>query len=86
MIPIALRGPLDNPRITVDSNLLADALLAAGAGELAGRVRGETDELIDRAAGKLGEKLGEQAEDVLGGALKDLLKSGGDKKDGNQPR
>jgi len=85
MLPIALRGPLDNPRITVDPNLLADALLAAGAGELAGRIRGETDELIDRAAGKLGDKLGEQAENILGGALKDLLKGGKKKKDGNQP-
>ena len=85
MIPIALRGPLDNPRITVDPNLLADALLAAGAGELAGRIRGETDELIDRAAGKLGDKLGEQAENILGGTLTDLLKGGKKKKDGNQP-
>ena len=85
MLPIALRGPLDNPRIFVDPNLLADALLAAGASELAGRVRSETDELVDRAAGELGDKLGEQAEDLLGGALKDLLKGGKKKKDGNPP-
>lgn len=57
-MPIALRGPIDNPRIAIDEQALADALVQAGARELAGQVREE-----------IGEQLGEEAS----GALQRLL-------------
>jgi hypothetical protein len=80
-LPIGLRGPMDDPRILIDSNLLADALVAAGADRLAGEIRGEADNLIDQATGELGDKLGEDAQELLGDALKGVLPGGSDKKD-----
>lgn len=93
MIPIGLRGPMDNPAIFLDDQLLADALLQAGASELAARAQAEADKLAGKATQELRKKLNKQlgdkvdedilkqAEDKLGedvgGALKGLL--GGNK-------
>ncbi|MCZ6836214.1 MAG: DUF2062 domain-containing protein [Planctomycetota bacterium] len=78
-LPITLRGPMDNPRITIDDDLLADALVQAGADRLANEVRGEADKLLD----DLGEKLGDEASKGIGDALKGLL-PGSDKKKNNK--
>ncbi len=94
LIPIGLRGPMDNPAIFLDDQLLADALLQAGASELASRAQAEADKLAGKATDELREKLGEELGDKLGddllndaskkigddvgGALKGLL--GGEKK------
>jgi hypothetical protein len=53
-LPIGLKGPIDNPAITVDSKALQKAMVDAGAGAM-----------MDKAADKLKEKLGgENAEKV----------------------
>jgi uncharacterized protein (TIGR03546 family) len=49
MIPLGLRGPIENPRIRLDDSQLADALVAAGAGVLANELRGRADEQIKKA-------------------------------------
>ena len=69
---------MDDPRITVDANVLSDALLAAGADRLAAELQGEADKLLDEAA----DELGEEAKGVLGDALKGLLPGGKKKDDG----
>lgn len=45
-IPLGLRGPISNPRITVDDQKLTDALVAAGRKELADQVRARADALL----------------------------------------
>lgn len=62
---IALRGPIDNPRIGIDDKQLADALIKAGAREMAGRV---TEEAEKRLGGRTGE-----AVDGIRGAVGGLL-------------
>ncbi len=58
MIPLGLRGPIDNPRILLDDSRLADALVAAGADALAGEVRGRADKLIKEAVSDVNLKDG----------------------------
>ena len=70
VLPIALRGPIDNPRIRIDAQLLADALVKAGAGELARRVQGEVDERLQDATEDLTEKVNEKLSDKLPGGIK----------------
>lgn len=82
VLPIGLRGPIDDPRIRVDDDILADALMQAGANELAGKLQEEADELIGDLGDKVGEELGDQVGEQIGGALKGLL--GGDKKDDSE--
>ncbi|MBI1373420.1 MAG: DUF2062 domain-containing protein [Phycisphaera sp.] len=81
-IPLKLRGPIDNPRITLSDDTLATALKDAGAAVLAGKLKGEAGKQIDKATGqlqdKLGDKVGGEVGDKLGGAVKGLF--GGDKK------
>ncbi len=84
-LPIGLRGELDNPRIAIDGEALAQALAQAGAAELAGRVKGEVGKVVDKAIGdKLGDTLGGDIGEKLGGeagkAL-DGLFGGGKKKE-----
>jgi uncharacterized protein (TIGR03546 family) len=61
LLPIAARGPLDNPRVTLDDDDLADALVDAGRAELAGRVRAEADEALDEARHRVRERVDEEA-------------------------
>ncbi|MCZ6690998.1 MAG: hypothetical protein O7H41_15525 [Planctomycetota bacterium] len=80
-IPIEIIGPLTNPRVSVDAGALSDALLKAGADELARRVRAETDKLVDQGkeeAGKLVDKALEDAKKKLG----DEVLKGADEKIG----
>jgi uncharacterized protein (TIGR03546 family) len=66
-LPIAVRGPLDNPRIHLDDKQLASSLARAG-------VARATDELVNRAQEKIndqvGSRLGEQGQSLLKGILK----------------
>lgn len=82
-LPIGLRGPLDNPGIRIDEKALADALLKAGATELANRVRGEATKAIDKAVDKATDKAKSEIGNKAGDALKGIL--GGKKKDEKQP-
>jgi len=77
-VPIGLAGPLDDPRIRIDQDALAKALIDAGAAELASKVKGEAAKEVEKAKEKLGEKLGEEA----GKAIGDFLGGGKDKKNG----
>jgi len=65
-VPIGIEGPLDRPRIRVDDQGLAKALVQAG-------VQRATDELKSRAQEELdkhvGDKLGEQGGQLLRGLL-----------------
>jgi uncharacterized protein (TIGR03546 family) len=65
-VPIGIEGPLDQPRIRVDDQGLAKALVRAG-------VQRATDELKTRAQEELdkrvGDKLGEQGGQLLRGLL-----------------
>lgn len=82
-LPIGLKGELDNPRIAIDGDVLAQSLLQAGAGELANRVKGEAGKVVDKALEDVKDKVGGQIGDKLGGeagkALDGLL--GGRKKE-----
>lgn len=95
LLPIGLRGPMDNPSIALDDQVLADALFAAGATELANRAQAEadkqlgkvTDKLKDKIGDKIGDKVGDDILDKagdnlgkdVGGAIKDVF--GGKKKE-----
>lgn len=74
-LPIAVRGPLDDPRVTLEADALADALVAAGKAELANKVRGEADKALgsakDEIGKELGDKIGEEADGLIGNLLGD---------------
>ena len=78
IIPIGVRGPIDDPRITIDDQALTDALVKAGASELAAELQGKINEELKEAGIELPGEL-----DAVGDAIKkglgDLL--GGKKKD-----
>lgn len=80
-LPIGLKGELDNPRIAINGEALAEALAQAGAAELANRVKGEAGKVVDKALedvkGKVGDQIGGEAGKVL-----DSLFGGGKKKEG----
>lgn len=72
LLPIGVRGPLDNPRISIDDKQLANALVQAGIS----RAKQElTNQAKEKISGEVGDKLGEKGK----GLLNNLL--GGDKKD-----
>jgi hypothetical protein len=76
LLPIGLKGPIDNPGITITDEAVKDALIAAGKAEVAKRLSGEAEKAIDKAKEKVGDEIGDKAKGVLG----DLL-GGGDKDD-----
>lgn len=67
VLPLGLRGPMDNPAVMLDEQRLADALMQAGAAELSRRVRAEADRAIDKATGELEDRVGEGVRDALRG-------------------
>ena len=77
LLPVGLKGALDNPSVVVDSKQLSDSLVKAGAGELADKARAEADKQVDKAlekvTGEITEKVGgdvaEKAKDALKGFL-----------------
>jgi uncharacterized protein (TIGR03546 family) len=70
-LPIGLEGPLDSPRVRVDDQGLANALVKAG-------IQRATDELTTRAQDEIGRQLGDKAGDQGGQLLRGIL--GGQKK------
>lgn len=82
-LPIGLKGELDNPRIAINADTLAQSLLQAGAGELANRVKGEAGKVVDTALDDVKDKVGDQIGDKLGGEAGKALDGlfGGKKKD-----
>ncbi|RKX36047.1 MAG: hypothetical protein DRP71_01750 [Verrucomicrobia bacterium] len=69
-IPVAVRGPMDNPMIRVDSAALQNALLAAGKQEAVNRLQSEAAKQLGVDAGEGGENLEDTAKSLLGGFLK----------------
>ncbi len=59
ILPLGLRGPLDNPAIMIDNDALAQALIDAGAEQL-------VDEATDRIGQEVREKIGEKVGEELG--------------------
>ena len=57
VLPLGVRGPLRNPRVTVDDSKLADALVAAGRKEVADQVRKRADDLLKGTVPGVGEQL-----------------------------
>jgi uncharacterized protein (TIGR03546 family) len=77
-LPIALRGPLDDPRITVDDARLIDALVAAGAERLTRELRSRLDAEVSKAKSELSGQaeralgdLGDKVQEQVGSGLKD---------------
>lgn len=81
VIPIEVRGPLDDPRITLDDNALADALVDAGASELAKRFQDEVGSVLDKALGDLPGGIGDDAPDLTDAIKKGLGDLLGGRKD-----
>lgn len=81
-LPIALAGPMDNPKITVSQKQLAAALKQAGVQMLATKAKGEASKQIEKATGKLSKKIGGQAAKQIGQAGGKILNGlfGGHKK------
>ncbi|MEO1511780.1 MAG: hypothetical protein AAFU70_06895, partial [Planctomycetota bacterium] len=75
VVPVRLRGPIDNPTIALEPSDLSDALVAAGKAEAARRLEGAIGDA-------LGDKLPEEAGGMLDeikkrtGGLGDLLPGG----------
>ncbi len=84
-IPLSLRGPIDNPRLRLDDAKLADALVAAGAGVLAGEVRNQADKAIGDALSNVSMPEGVPAID-LGKGLPGLGGGKDAEKDDSDPK
>jgi len=71
MVPIGLRGPLDNPAIMVDYSKLAEELIQAGASEFAeqldDRIGDRLDDIGDRLPGGIGDNIRDGAGGLLPG-------------------
>lgn len=65
-IPLGIRGPITNPKITLDDSKLADSLVAAGRKELADQVRSRAAKLLEGLPMP-------GAGGVVGGAVGDLI-------------
>jgi len=70
LLPLGLRGPIDDPSISIDDDQLVSSLKAAGAAELTKKVEEKQKEVIDEAQKKVDEKVNEKIDDALGGLLK----------------
>lgn len=79
VLPIGLRGPMDNPAIKIDDKALADALVQAGASALASKAQ-------DEATKALGDVLPDEAKDIADEVGKVIGNLFGKKKkdDGNE--
>ncbi len=61
-VPIGVRGPITSPRIAIDDQGLADALVAAGKKELADQVRANADALLNGKVPGIGNDVGDVIE------------------------
>jgi uncharacterized protein (TIGR03546 family) len=73
VLPIGVRGPLDNPGIIFDQKAFADALAKAGATELAAKARGEAEKAVNKAAAEAEKKVQDKITDQAGAKLKEGL-------------
>lgn len=64
VLPVALRGPIDNPRVQVDDAQLKDALVQAGMSKLKEELGNKAQEEISK---QLGEGAGEEGKKLLDG-------------------
>lgn len=85
-LPLNVRGPIDSPRVTLESDAVENVLKGAALAEFNKRkdeftdkAQGEIDEKVDEAKEKLGDKIGDKLGDKAGDALGGLF--GGKKKD-----
>lgn len=69
-IPVAVRGPMDNPMIKADTSALQNALLDAGKKEAVNRLQGEAAKQLGIEAGETDGSLEDTASKLLGGFLK----------------
>ncbi|HZM00880.1 MAG TPA: hypothetical protein VFD43_11575 [Planctomycetota bacterium] len=69
-LPLGLRGPIDDPAITIDDDQLVASLQAAGAAELSRRVEEKQEELLEDVQQKLDEKAGDKLDEALDGLFK----------------
>jgi hypothetical protein len=76
MIPIALKGPIDNPAISISDQVVQDALVAAGKAKLVEELEGEVGKVLEDA----GIEIKEEDKKKIDDAVKDLF--GNKKKDG----
>jgi uncharacterized protein (TIGR03546 family) len=65
LLPIRVRGPIDNPRVTLHDEDLAAALVEAGRDELARRVRAEVEDVRERVEEEVEERIEREAGRVL---------------------
>ncbi|HZJ72307.1 MAG TPA: hypothetical protein VFF36_15345, partial [Planctomycetota bacterium] len=70
LLPLGLRGPIDDPSISIDDDQLVASLKAAGAAELTRKVEEKQKEVMDEAQKKVDEKVNEKIDDALGGLFK----------------
>jgi uncharacterized protein (TIGR03546 family) len=70
LLPLGLRGPIDDPSISIDDDQLVASLKAAGAAELTKKVEEKQKEVMDEAQKKVDEKVNEKIDDALGGLFK----------------
>lgn len=72
-LPVTIYGPIDNPRINIDDKALSQALMDAGAKELANRLQGEVDKAVDDVkediTKKIGDEVGDKADDLIKGVF-----------------
>lgn len=71
-LPLGLRGPIDDPSITIADDQLIASLQQAGAAELSHRIEEKQQEVLDKAQDKVDEKVGE-AQDKLDQKINDKL-------------
>ena len=69
-LPLGLRGPIDDPSITIDDSQLVASLKAAGAAELTRQIEQKQQEVMDEAQKKVDEKIDEKLDEALGGLFK----------------
>ncbi|MHC5025454.1 MAG: hypothetical protein ACYTGR_01665 [Planctomycetota bacterium] len=80
-IPLGIRGLLEDPRIRLDRDALANALVQAGADRLAGELRAEAhDRLGAELSDAVGKDVGEDVGAAVGGLLEGVLGGGKKKK------
>jgi hypothetical protein len=69
-LPLGLRGPIDDPAISIDDAQLVSSLKAAGAAELTKQIEAKQKEVMDEAQQKVDEKVNEKIDEALGGLFK----------------
>jgi uncharacterized protein (TIGR03546 family) len=75
-LPLGLKGPLDNPRISLDPQALVDSLMKAGATDLANKLKGQLASEEEALKSKAGHAVDDALEKAKTGDVDALKKSG----------